>query len=60
MLALFKSHYSIGKSILKVSEQKGSKVASVFGIASKNKLKQVIMVEDSLIGFLNPKSVPKT
>ncbi len=59
MLALFKSHYSIGKSILKVSEQKGSKVASVFGIASKNKLKQVIMVEDSLIGFLESQKCAK-
>jgi DNA polymerase III alpha subunit len=54
MLPLFKSHFSIGKSILTLDDPKkvtegGSD--SVFKIAKDNGLKQVILVEDSLIGF---------
>jgi DNA polymerase III alpha subunit len=54
MLPLFKSHFSIGKSILTLDDPKkvtegGSD--SVFKIAKDNNLKQVILVEDSLIGF---------
>ena len=54
MLALFKSHYSIGKSILTLDDPK--KVTeggadSVFKIAKDNKLKKIILVEDSLVGF---------
>ena len=44
MTPLFKTHYSIGKSILKTEE--------VFNIAQDNNLKKVVIVEDSLIGFL--------
>jgi hypothetical protein len=54
MLPLFKSHFSIGKSILTLDDPKkvtegGSD--SVFKIAKDNGLKQVILVEDTLIGF---------
>ena len=54
MLPLFKSHFSLGKSILTLDDPKkvtegGSD--SVFKIAKDNNLKQVILVEDSLIGF---------
>lgn len=54
MLPLFKSHFSIGKSILTLDDPKkvtegGSD--SVFKIAKDNNLKQIILVEDSLIGF---------
>jgi hypothetical protein len=54
MLPLFKTHFSLGKSILTLDDPK--KVSdgganSVFKIAKDNGLKQVILVEDSLIGF---------
>jgi len=54
MIPLFKSHFSIGKSILTLDDPKdvsdgGSD--SVFKIALENNLKQVFLVEDSLIGF---------
>ena len=54
MLPLFKSHFSIGKSILTLDDPKkvtegGSD--SIFKIAKDNNLKQIILVEDSLIGF---------
>lgn len=57
MLPLFKSHYSIGKSILTLnapSEDDGGAV-SVFDIAKKHNLDKVVLVEDSLIGFLEAK-----
>ena len=54
MLPLFKSHFSIGKSILTLDDPKkvtegGSD--SIFKIAKDNDLKQLILVEDTLIGF---------
>jgi len=54
MLCLFKSHYSIGKSILTLNDP--SKVKpdgpdSIFKIAIDNGLKEIVLVEDSLIGF---------
>jgi DNA polymerase III alpha subunit len=54
MLPLFKSHYSIGKSILTLDDPKkttedGSD--SIFKIAKDNSLTQIILVEDTLIGF---------
>ena len=58
MLPLFKSHYSIGKSILTLnapSEDDGGAV-SVFDIAKKHNLDKVVLVEDSLIGFLKLKN----
>lgn len=54
MLPLFKSHYSIGKSILTLDDPKkvtegGSD--SIFKIAIENKLNSIVLVEDTLIGF---------
>ncbi len=54
MLPLFKSCFSIGRSILTLDDPKkcdpqGSD--SIFQIAQENNLKQLILVEDSLIGF---------
>ena len=44
MIPLFKSHYSIGRSILRTGE--------IFEIATNSKLDKVVLVEDSLVGFL--------
>ena len=58
MLPLFKSHYSIGKSILTLNDpitHKEGGSDSVFDIAIENNLKEVILVEDSLTGFLQAK-----
>ena len=56
MLPLFKTHYSIGKSILTLDEPQdsldGLKSDSVFQIAKDNALEQLILVEDSMCGFL--------
>jgi DNA polymerase III alpha subunit len=54
MLPLFKSHFSIGKSILTLDEssQEGGP-DSILEIATSNKLDKLILVEDSLIGFLH-------
>lgn len=54
MIPLFKTHYSIGKSILTLNDpnkcpEGGSD--SVFGIAKDNNLDRIVLVEDSLIGF---------
>jgi hypothetical protein len=54
MLALFKSCYSIGKSILTLDDPKKTSPEgsdSIFKIALENDLKEIILVEDSLIGF---------
>jgi len=50
----FKSHYSIGKSILTLADAKGNSQGSdsVFEIAQEEGLKELFLVEDSLIGFL--------
>jgi len=55
MIPIFKSHCSIGKSILTLEhpdnvDDEGSD--SIFSIAQENNLSQIILVEDSLIGFL--------
>jgi DNA polymerase III alpha subunit len=53
MLALFKSHYSIGKSILTLNhpdKQKDGGPQSVFSICDSSD--EIILVEDSLVGFL--------
>lgn len=55
MLPLFKSHYSIGKSILTLNDPEkdtADGADSVFSIARENKLEQLYLIEDSLIGFL--------
>ena len=58
MIPLFKSHFSIGKSILTLAnprDQKEGKADSVFSIAKSCKLKEIVLVEDSLTGFLQAK-----
>jgi len=55
MLPLFKSHYSIGKSILTLEPPGESDVRgadSVFDIAQENSIRDVVLVEDSLTGFM--------
>lgn len=57
-LPLFKSHYSIGKSILTLSDSSDEKGAdSIFNIYKENNLDnlldgKIILVEDSFMGFL--------
>jgi DNA polymerase III alpha subunit len=58
MIPLFKSHFSIGKSILTLKdplEDKKGGPDSIFSIAKENKLKELVLVEDSLTGFLQAK-----
>ena len=60
MIPLFKSHSSIGKSILTLNHPdfcKDGGSDSIFSIAKENKLDQVTIVEDSLIGFLQAQKV---
>lgn len=55
MIPLFKSTFSIGKSILTLDDsidQKDDGPDSIFSIALENNLKQVVLVEDSMVGFL--------
>ena len=53
MIPLFKSHYSIGRSILTLEEATGKhRDRSIFYLAQEGGLKDVVLVEDSLIGFL--------
>jgi DNA polymerase III alpha subunit len=54
MIPLFKSHFSIGKSILKLSGDNG-----IFSIAKDLKLKKLFLVEDSLTGFLEAAKLSK-
>ena len=56
-IPLFKSHYSLGRSILTLSaeeEEEDSKVkpSSIIDICKKNDLKEFFLVEDSMSGFL--------
>ena len=55
-IPLFKSHYSIGKSILTLGDPVESPDPdgsdSILQIASDNDLKKVVLVEDSMGGFL--------
>ena len=55
-IPLFKSHYSIGKSVLTLlpptSDPAPDKPVSVFDIARENNLSKVVVVEDSYMGFL--------
>ena len=61
LLPLFKSHFSIGKSILTLGAPKdeGAEESSdsVFDIAAQNNLNQVVLVEDSFMGFLQAHKV---
>ena len=54
-IPLFKSHYSIGKSILSLEqedEKKPNRPSSIIEIAKRNKMKTVFLVEDGMNGFL--------
>ena len=54
-IPLFKSHYSIGRSILTLEEAGKTEPNypdSVFDIAKENNLKDLVLVEDSMSGFL--------
>lgn len=54
MIPLFKSDFSIGKSILRLDKrsfEEGSD-SNIFKILSDNKEKNLILVEDTMIGFL--------
>jgi hypothetical protein len=56
MIPIFKSNYSIGKSILTLEmpeENPDSSVSdSILQIAKDNKLEKLVLVEDSMIGFM--------
>jgi len=54
MIPLFKSHFSIGKSILRLGGGEG-----IFDIARDLKLKKIFIVEDSLTGFLETAKMSK-
>ena len=49
MLCLFKSHYSIGKSILNFSDNSDQ---SILSICKDLKLKKIFLIEDPLKFFL--------
>ncbi|HIL27254.1 MAG TPA: PHP domain-containing protein, partial [Nitrospinaceae bacterium] len=54
-IPLFKSHYSIGKSILTLEDQEEktpNNPSSIIEIAKRNKMETVFLVEDSMSGFL--------
>jgi DNA polymerase III alpha subunit len=52
-IPLFKSHYSLGRSILTLSdEDNASGPDSIIGICKKHNLSQMFLVEDSMSGFL--------
>tara|TARA_R110002124_G_scaffold147081_1_gene312327 strand:+ start:751 stop:1524 length:774 start_codon:yes stop_codon:yes gene_type:complete len=58
MVPLFKSHYSVGKSILTLrpasplEDRDSSQPDSIIDIAVDNELKEVFLVEDNMSGFL--------
>ena len=55
MIPLFKSHYSIGKSILTLNDpthDKDGGADSIFSLLLKNNINDLVLVEDSLTGFL--------
>ena len=54
-LPLFKSHYSIGKSILTLEKEGGSgetEPKSIIDLSLKHGIKKVFLIEDSMSGFL--------
>ena len=62
IIPLFKSHYSVGKSILtleKAAEITDSSPISIFSIAKKHGLKEITLVEDSISGFIQAYSYAK-
>ena len=60
MLPIFKSHYSIGKSILNLNHPDADSEGgsdSIFKLITKEKLTRLILVEDSPSGFLQARKV---
>ncbi len=54
-IPLFKSHYSIGKSILTLENSDGSEESgpdSIIKICKDNSIKELVLVEDCMSGFL--------
>lgn len=60
MIPLFKSHFSIGKSIL-VLKSKGDEKASdgIFDMAKEANMENVVLVEDNMTSFLEAAKVSK-
>tara|TARA_B110000305_G_C19390836_1_gene614778 strand:- start:370 stop:1146 length:777 start_codon:yes stop_codon:yes gene_type:complete len=59
IIPIFKTHYSIGKSILSIAPESTSQSSgpdSVIDIAKENNIKDLFLVEDSFMGFLEAKS----
>ena len=54
VLPLFKTHYSLGKSILNLNlvDNEPDESDSVFSIAKNNNLNDLVLVEDCMTGFL--------
>jgi DNA polymerase-3 subunit alpha len=54
VLPLFKSHYSIGRSILTLEDEENeeNQPDSIIDIAKDNKLKEIYLVEDNMTSFL--------
>ena len=54
MLPLFKSHYSIGKSILRLDLDsfKSDSESNIFSILLKHKITNLVLAEDTMTGFL--------
>lgn len=63
-IPLFKSHYSIGKSILTLNPPQEPKSPdssdSIFDIAQSAGLSKIVLVEDSFMGFLQGKKIADT
>ena len=56
MVPVFKSDYSIGKSILTLNDPSSTGPTSIFSILEKHKQKNLCLVEDTLTGFLKAHS----
>ena len=54
MIPLFKSHYSLGRSILTLEDknEKDNYPDSIIQICKENKIKDLFLVEDNLSSFL--------
>lgn len=62
VLPLFKSHYSLGKSILTLEKPKGSikkYPLSIFDILLEHKMKKLFLVDDSINGLLQANQTAK-
>ena len=59
MIPLFKSHFSIGRSMLTLDRSSSDGPDSIFQIIQDNKMNKLVLVEDSLMGFLHAQKVSK-